>query len=206
MEGLELAVGEALEAIDHQGFPDRRGGTVSGEVEQGMAAEASPVKAMKLTDSGRGDISRPLFLTFDGEVAPGEPFAHLVPNKAMQAALLAAVEGRVEILTPVEITGLAWSGRGRIERVEISTDNGQTWQNAEIQEPRYTKAFTRFRLPWRWDGAETILQSRCTDDTGYVQPANEALIAARGMNSDYHNNAIKSWKIGPDGSVENVNA
>jgi sulfane dehydrogenase subunit SoxC len=107
---------------------------------------------------------------------------------------------------PVEITGLAWSGRGRIERVEVSTDNGQTWQNAEIQEPRYTKAFTRFRLPWRWDGAETVLQSRCTDDTGYVQPANEALIAARGMNSDYHNNAIKSWKIGADGSVENVNA
>jgi sulfane dehydrogenase subunit SoxC len=106
----------------------------------------------------------------------------------------------------VEITGLAWSGRGRIERVEVSTDNGQTWQEAEIQEPRYTKAFTRFRLPWRWDGAETVLQSRCTDDTGYVQPANEALIAARGMNSDYHNNAIKSWKIGADGSVENVNA
>lgn len=107
---------------------------------------------------------------------------------------------------PVEISGLAWSGRGRIERVEVSTDNGQTWQNAEIQEPRYTRAFTRFRLPWRWDGAETVLQSRCTDETGYVQPTNEDLIAARGMNSDYHNNAIKSWKIGPDGSVENVNA
>ncbi|HEY9010059.1 MAG TPA: FAD-dependent monooxygenase [Devosia sp.] len=74
---------------------------------QGMADAASPVKAMKLTDSGRGDISRPLFLTFEGEVAPGEPFAHLVPNKAMQTALLAAIEGKVETLTPVEITALA---------------------------------------------------------------------------------------------------
>lgn len=72
-----------------------------------MAPSASPVRAMKLTDSGKGDISRPLFLTFDGDVAPGEPFAHLVPNTGMQAALLAAVEGKVSFVTPVEITGLA---------------------------------------------------------------------------------------------------
>ena len=72
-----------------------------------MAPHASPVKAMKLTDSGRGDISRPLFLTFEGDVAPGAPFAHLVPNRAMQAALLDAVKDRVTFLTPVEITGLS---------------------------------------------------------------------------------------------------
>lgn len=71
-----------------------------------MAPHASPVRAMKLTDSGRGDISRPLFLTFDGDVAPGEPFAHLVPNRAMQAALLEAAKDRVTFITPVEITGL----------------------------------------------------------------------------------------------------
>lgn len=72
-----------------------------------MAPSASPVRQMKLSDSGRGDISRPLFLQFEGDVAPGEPFAHLVPNKAMVAALLAAVEGQVSFITPVEITGLA---------------------------------------------------------------------------------------------------
>lgn len=71
-----------------------------------MAPHASPVRAMKLTDSGRGDISRPLFLTFDGDVAPGEPFAHLVPNRAMQEALLEAAKDRVTFITPVEITGL----------------------------------------------------------------------------------------------------
>lgn len=74
---------------------------------EAMAGSASPVRAMKLTDSGRGDISRPLFLTFEGDVAPGEPFAHLVPNRAMQAALLDAVRDRVTFITPVEITGLA---------------------------------------------------------------------------------------------------
>lgn len=74
---------------------------------EAMAGSASPVRAMKLTDSGRGDISRPLFLTFEGDVAPGEPFAHLVPNRAMQAALLDAVRDRVTFITPVEIAGLA---------------------------------------------------------------------------------------------------
>ena len=73
---------------------------------EAMAPSASPVKAMKITDSGRGDISRPLFLTFEGDVSPGEPFAHLVPNMAMQAALLEAVEGKASFITPVEITGL----------------------------------------------------------------------------------------------------
>ena len=103
-----------------------------------------------------------------------------------------------------EISGLAWSGRGLIERVEVSTDNGSTWQDAELQEPRHPIAFTRFRLPWTWDGSETVIYSRATDETGYVQPTEEALLAVRGPNSDYHNNCTKAWKIGGDGSVTNV--
>lgn len=103
-----------------------------------------------------------------------------------------------------EITGLAWSGRGKIRRVEVSTDGGRTWRDADLQEPRLDKAFTRFRLPWTWDGAETELQSRCTDESGYVQPLREALVEARGLNSQYHCNAIKAWRIAPDGSVTNA--
>jgi len=103
-----------------------------------------------------------------------------------------------------EITGLAWSGRGRIERVEVSTDGGKTWTTAQLQEPRHSKAFTRFRLPWTWDGAETQIVSRCTDETGYTQPTRDDLIAVRGKNSDYHNNAIKPWLIAADGSVTNA--
>ena len=101
----------------------------------------------------------------------------------------------------VEITGLAWSGQGRVERVEVSVDGGKTWRDASLQEPRLTLAFTRFRLPWQWDGSETLLLSRCTDESGYVQPTREALVAARGTNSFYHCNAIKPWKVAVDGSV-----
>ena len=105
---------------------------------------------------------------------------------------------------PYRISGLAWSGRGRIERVEISTDGGKTWTNAKLQEPRLPIAFTRFDLPWNWDGKEAVLLSRCTDETGYVQPSKEALVEVRGLNSQYHNNAIKAWKVGVDGGVANV--
>jgi len=103
-----------------------------------------------------------------------------------------------------EITGLAWSGRGRIDRVEVSADGGKSWQNARIDEPRLRMAFSRFPLPWKWDGQELRLQSRCTDETGYVQPTREALIEARGTNSNYHNNCITTWKISADGGVSNA--
>ena len=103
-----------------------------------------------------------------------------------------------------EIRGLAWSGRGRIEKVEVSTDGGKAWVAARLQEPRHSKAFTPFRLPWTWDGGEAALMSRSTDESRYVQPPVEELIAVRGLNSNYHNNAIKIWKVHPDGSVTNA--
>jgi sulfane dehydrogenase subunit SoxC len=103
-----------------------------------------------------------------------------------------------------ELTGLAWSGLGRIERVEITTDGGKTWADATLQEPRLPIAFTRFRLPWRFDGREAVIASRATDDTGYVQPSREALIAVRGTNSVYHFNGTKFWRVRADGTVTNV--
>lgn len=105
-----------------------------------------------------------------------------------------------------EISGLAWSGRGKITSVDVSTDGGETWTEATLQNPVYSRAFTRFRLPWRWDGEECVLQSRCWDETGYVQPSREALIAERGRFSAYHCNRIKAWKVGIDGSVSSVEA
>jgi sulfane dehydrogenase subunit SoxC len=103
-----------------------------------------------------------------------------------------------------ELTGLAWSGSGKIERVEITTDGGKTWTAARLQEPRLSIAFTRFRLPWRFDGREVTIASRATDETGYVQPSREALIAVRGTNSGYHFNGVKFWKVHVDGTVTNV--
>jgi sulfane dehydrogenase subunit SoxC len=105
-----------------------------------------------------------------------------------------------------EITGLAWSGRGLVRRVEVSSDGGKTWRDAALQEPVLRLAHTRFRFPWRWDGREAVLQSRCTDETGYVQPTLADLVKVRGLNSHYFLNAIQNWKVAADGSVHNVRA
>jgi sulfane dehydrogenase subunit SoxC len=105
-----------------------------------------------------------------------------------------------------ELTGLAWSGRGRIERVEVTTDGGRTWVQAPLQEPRLPIALTRFRLAWRFDGQDALIASRAIDETKYVQPTRAALIAARGTNSTYHYNGIKVWHVRADGTVTNVEA
>jgi sulfane dehydrogenase subunit SoxC len=103
-----------------------------------------------------------------------------------------------------ELTGLAWSGSGRIERVEITTDGGKNWVEARLQEPPLPIAFTRFRLPWRFEAREAVIASRATDETGYVQPSRQELIAVRGTNSGYHFNGTKFWKVNADGTVTNV--
>jgi sulfane dehydrogenase subunit SoxC len=105
-----------------------------------------------------------------------------------------------------EIRGLAWSGRGLVRRVEVSTDGGKTWRDAHLQEPVLPLAHTRFRLDWRWEGGEAVLQSRCTDETGYVQPTRAELVKVRGLNSQFYNNTIQSWKVAADGSINNVHA
>ena len=105
-----------------------------------------------------------------------------------------------------EITGIAWSGHGKIKSVEISLDEGKSWQQAELQEPVLTRALTRFRLPWHWDGTPAVIQSRAIDDTGYVQPTLAELVAVRGLNSFYHNNAIWPWRIDANGEVTNAQA
>jgi sulfane dehydrogenase subunit SoxC len=103
-----------------------------------------------------------------------------------------------------EITGLAWTGRGRITRVELTFDGGRTWQDARLDEPRLRLAFTRFRLPWQWDGKPAAIASRATDESGYIQPTREELIAVRGRNSGFHFNGIKVWQVQADGSVTNA--
>jgi len=103
-----------------------------------------------------------------------------------------------------EITGLAWSGRGKVSRVDVSTDGGRNWRTARLQAPIHTKALTRFRLDWRWGGGPALLQSRVVDETGYVQPTYRQLREVRGTRSIYHNNAIQTWRIDASGNVGNV--
>jgi sulfane dehydrogenase subunit SoxC len=104
------------------------------------------------------------------------------------------------------ITGLAWSGRGRIKRVDVSVDGGRNWRTARLETPVLNKCLTRFNIDWHWDGAPAILQSRAIDDTGYVQPKINQLRAVRGVKSIYHNNAIQSWQVAASGEVSNVQA
>jgi sulfane dehydrogenase subunit SoxC len=105
-----------------------------------------------------------------------------------------------------QISGLAWSGAGAIRRVEISADGGRSWADAALGEPVLDKALTRFRLPWRWDGAPAVLMSRATDAAGAVQPTRSALLSERGRNYGYHFHAMQSWRIAADGEVHNVYA
>jgi sulfane dehydrogenase subunit SoxC len=100
-----------------------------------------------------------------------------------------------------EIRGLAWSGRGKVTRVEVSTNGGRSWENAELQEPVLDRCHTRFRHLWNWGGAEAVIMSRATDETGYVQPPLDVLMAARGPGTMYHWNHIRSWQVARDGSV-----
>lgn len=108
------------------------------------------------------------------------------------------------------IQGFAWSGRGRIQTVEVSTDAGRTWYPAHLDTIPEPICTVRFSFPWIWDGKSAVLQSRCTDETGYLQPTLKQLVAIRGDNgpfgSIYHLNAIQSWAINDAGEVTNVHA
>lgn len=103
-----------------------------------------------------------------------------------------------------DISGLAWSGHGRIVRVEVSVDGGRNWRAATLDEPVQSRALTRFRFPWVWSGQEAVLQSRAVDEAGNVQPTRDALIGSDGQNSIYHYNAIQSWNVAASGEVTNV--
>jgi sulfane dehydrogenase subunit SoxC len=103
-----------------------------------------------------------------------------------------------------QISGVAWSGFGKIRRVEVSADGGKSWARAALDEPVLSKALVRFRLPWQWSGAPSVLMSRAIDEAGNVQPTRAALIAARGANYRYHYNAIQSWSVTPAGEIGNV--
>jgi sulfane dehydrogenase subunit SoxC len=102
------------------------------------------------------------------------------------------------------LSGLAWSGRGTVTRVDVTIDGGRNWQQARIDGPAFPKAATRFYVDFDWQGEELMIQSRAWDDTGYVQPTKEELRAVRGLNSIYHNNGIQTWLVRANGETENV--
>ncbi len=102
------------------------------------------------------------------------------------------------------ISGLAWSGRGAIKRVDVSVDGGRNWRTARLETPVLSKCLTRFNLDWTWDGKPALVQSRAMDATGYVQPSYRQLREVRGTRSIYHNNAVQTWLVQENGEVKNV--
>ena len=121
-------------------------------------------------------------------------------------SIITAPSGGQKLSSPgfYEITGLAWSGSGKIARVEVSVDGGETWADATLQDPVMHICLTRFRFPWTWDGKPVTILSRATDETGYVQPTIAQLEAVRGKNSTYHNHAIQPWAITETGEIKNA--
>lgn len=141
-------------------------------------------------------------------------YADLMPD-GQQRQYTSIQEAKSVITTPsggqmlvdkgyFNVSGLAWSGRGRVKKVDVSFDGGINWQEARLEQPVLPKALTRFNIGWVWNGAPAILQSRVTDETGYVQPRLAQLREVRGTRSVYHNNAIQSWKVAGNGEVSNV--
>jgi sulfane dehydrogenase subunit SoxC len=110
----------------------------------------------------------------------------------------------------VQITGLAWSGGGAVRKVDVSTDGGRTWKEAKLQGPVLPKAHTRFTFDWAWDGEEAVIQSRCTDDQGEVQPSRAELYKNWGIADTekparaIHFNAMQPWKVARDGSIQDA--
>ncbi|MDT0617754.1 sulfite dehydrogenase [Salinisphaera sp. P385] len=141
-------------------------------------------------------------------------YVDLMPD-GMQRQYTSIHEAKSVITTPsggqklltqgyYNVSGLAWTGRGHIKRVDVSVDGGRNWHTARLEEPVLPKALTRFNIDWVWDGGPAILQSRAIDSTGFVQPTYSQLRDARGSRSIYHNNAIQSWQVSENGEVANV--
>ena len=103
-----------------------------------------------------------------------------------------------------EIAGLAWSGAGKIRRVDVSLDGGTSWREAKLQDPIFSKSLTRFRLPWEWNGAPVQLQSRAIDEKGNVQPTRASWLAEYMPEQRYHNNSIQTWSVNTNGEINNV--
>ncbi|MGH6637445.1 MAG: sulfite dehydrogenase [Polaromonas sp.] len=102
------------------------------------------------------------------------------------------------------ISGLAWSGRGKIKKVDVSIDGGRNWKPARLEGPLLAKCLTRFNADFVWDGQPAIFQSRAVDETGQIQPTYAELRKVRASRSIYHNNAIQSWSLEDNGEMKNV--
>ena len=199
---IEKALDDAIVAYGQNGEPIRP--------EQGYPARLflpgwegnASVKWLR-----RIEVSDQPFMTREETSKYTEPFANGTARMfsfRMDARSLITYPGFPVTLTPgfVEINGIAWTGAGKIARVDVSTDGGKTWTAAKLQEPVLSMAHTRFRHLWHWTGGEAVIMSRAVDETGYMQPTRSELLTQRGPGTaGYHLNPITGWVVQASGKV-----
>ncbi len=105
-----------------------------------------------------------------------------------------------------QLSGIAWTGAGKIKRVEVSADGGRSWADAALDEHVLSKCLTRFRAAWDWNGGPAVIMSRATDEAGNVQPTRGQVLKGRAAGHFYHYNGIQAWAVGGNGEVTNVYA
>ena len=195
MDDALLAYGQNGEAIrPEQGYPLRLflpgwEGNISVKWLRRLEITDRPTmtrdETSKYTDPLRGGTARQFSFVMDAKSVITFPsYPYVLPDRGWW-----------------EIKGLAWTGRGRITRVEVSTDGGRSWADAELQQPVLPKSTVRFRHLWAWNGDEALILSRATDETGYVQPTVHQLWDARGERTSYHHNHQRAWKVASTGEV-----
>ena len=195
MDDALLAYGQNGEAIrPEQGYPLRLflpgwEGNISVKWLRRLEITDRPTmtrdETSKYTDPLRGGAARQFSFVMDAKSVitfPSYPYA--LPDRGWW-----------------EIKGLAWTGRGRITRVEVSTDGGRSWADAQLQRPVLSKSTVRFRHLWEWNGGEALIVSRATDETGYIQPTVHQLWDVRGERTSYHQNHQRAWKVASTGEV-----
>lgn len=200
MDDAVLAYAQNGEAIrPEQGYPLRL-------LLPGFEGNMSIKWLRRLDVTDKPSFTRPEVTTYADTLADGTTRYFTWEMEAKSVITFPSGTMKLPIPGTYEVTGLAWSGRGKITGVEVSADGGKTWARANLVAPVLSMAHTRFTFGWRWDGKPAILQSRATDETGYVQPTITALVDVRGVNSKDHNNGIQSWAIDAEGNVTNVHA
>jgi len=152
------------------------------------------------------------YMTYNdyGHINP-DPKATALGNQIGPKSVITYPSGGQQLAGPgfYEISGLAWSGGGAIRSVEVSTDGGKSWKEAELRTPAFPMAHTRFGFHWNWDGKECVILSRCTDELGTVQPtrAQAAKYFGKTLTPDFRvpgaDNTVQSWRVASDGSVHN---
>jgi sulfane dehydrogenase subunit SoxC len=162
------------------------------------------LRRLKLTDGPM--MTRDETAKYTITLPDGKSQQFVFPIEAKSVITNPSPGRRLETPGIYEISGLAWSGYGRIAKVEISADGGQSWAPAALQDPVLPQALTRFRMPWRWDGGSALLCSRATDQSGYVQPTRDALLAERGARTIFHYNGMTLWNVAPSGELTHVYA